>query len=62
MGDEKPTKAEMMKRLYNERKASGLVYLPDPITPEQRTEFKSVLKGESKVVKNKKKGKDDANT
>jgi len=59
MKDEKPTKAEMMKRLYDERKSKGLVKLHDPITPEQRTDFKSVLKGESKVVKNKKKGKDD---
>lgn len=53
------TRAEISKRQRERQKEAGLVRLPDLITPEQRAEFKSVLKGESKVVKNKKKGKDD---
>ena len=56
------TRAEIARRKRQREKDAGLVRLTDPITPEQRTDFKSVLKGESKVVKNKKKGKDDANT
>lgn len=55
------TRAEIARRKRQREKDAGLVKLADPITPEQRTEFKSVLKGESKVVK-KKKGKKDADS
>lgn len=53
------TRAEISRRQRQRQKDAGLVRLPDLITPEQRTEFKSVLAGESKIVKNKKGKKDE---
>lgn len=37
-------------------KELGLVKLQEPITVDQRLQFKSVLRGESKIVKSTKKG------
>jgi hypothetical protein len=55
---------EEINKRYREKKtkSEGKVYYRRWTTPNQADQFDSVLAGESKVVKNKKKGKDDANT
>lgn len=52
------TEAERQQRARDKALEAGLVRLHTPITPEQRDEFKSVLAGESKIVKVKKNGND----
>lgn len=54
--DLKPlTRAEISKRQRDKAKQENKVQLYDKITVDQRDKFKSVLRGESKIVKLKKK-------
>jgi len=55
---------EEINKRYREKKQTeeGKVYYRKWIYKNQADQFDSVLAGESKVVKNKKKGKENANT